>query len=178
MTPLRTTIALMIMMVCVLIVAGCIWQPPAENCTSNISVNVTPLTSVVTPVQTQCAPPVETSLPVWITMNPITDHHLGDVFEVNGTIQQKNWTIETEEKIHVRVDAFSPGLHFYGPEGIASQHISDCEVKTWSYQVNLSRNWPLGEYRIYIYSMNGYGSHTRIFNVTPLNSETLLSGGR
>jgi hypothetical protein len=166
------------MVVFILIAAGCIFQQPTEIQRSNYSVKVSPSPPIITPVQIQCPIPVNTSLPVWMTMNPITDHHPGDVFEINGTIQQKNWTVETEEKIHVLMEYYSPGMHIYGPEGIASQHTSDCEVKTWSYQVNLSRGWPPGEYTIQIYTRNCCGSRVSFFNVTPLDSDISLSGKR
>jgi hypothetical protein len=141
--------------------------------------NVTPFTPVVTPVQTLCPTPANTSLPVWMTMNPIAEHHLGDVFEVNGTIQQKNWTAENAVKIHVQIECSSPGYRLIWPKGIAIQHPSDCEVQTWSYQVNLSGEGPAGECSFFAYTIERDG-HSRyaIFNVTPRNSDISVGGER
>ncbi len=71
------------------------------------------------------------------------------------------------------MECFGRGFRIIKPSGIAIQHPSDCEVKTWSYQVNLS-GCPAGaEGHIYAYNMEEGGvSCSALFNITPLDSDT------
>jgi hypothetical protein len=104
------------------------------------------------------------------------DHHIGDIFEVNGTIQQKNWTVENALKIQIEMDC-----HYYGriesyrtiwPAGTAIQHPSECDVKTWSYQINLSSHrYPIKKCEFSAHTMepDRFDSYA-FFNITPLNS--------
>ncbi len=172
-------VAIVLLIIGTILIAGCTFPAGSENHTNNVSVNVTTSVSTSTPSQTQCPVPVKTNCSVWLTMNPIADHHTGDIFEVNGTIQQKNWTVENAAKIHVEMECYSIG-HLSSdrtiwPKGIALQHPSDCEVKTWSYQVNLtSSNHP--ECDFYMYTFEDCGGRRARFNVTPLNYEISFNG--
>ena len=169
-----------IIIVCIIFVTGCISSQPAiENRTNNISVNVTTFTSSATPVQTQCPVPMRGCplCPVWLTINPIADHHIGDIFEINGTIQRKNWTVENADKIQVEIECSSPGYRTIRPkEIIPIQHPSDCEVKTWSYQVHLSYHVPVEECIFSASTMERDRVSTR-FNITPLNSDISVGSG-
>ena len=186
MNPERTIPALIFIMICFLIIAGCIFHPATENRTNNASVNGSTVPLVLTPVQTQCPVPVKTNRSVWLTMNPITDHRLGDIFEVNGTIQQKNRTEKNAVKIYVNMECYIPDYHVFWPKGIATQYPSECEVKTWSYQVNLSKDSPAGEceFEVSAYTkerdateLDGHHRSVR-FNVTPLNSDISVGSER
>jgi hypothetical protein len=168
MAPFRMMSALLLLLVCVLLAAGCIGQPAADNRSNNVSVNVTTFTSSAMTVQTQCPVPVKTNSTIWLTINPIADHHLGDIFEVNGTIHPKNLTVENAVKIYIDIGCYSPGQSVFWPNRSAILHPSDCEVKTWSYKVNLSVDIPAREcmFTVYTKEPDSYHRSTR-FNVTP-----------
>ncbi len=86
MTPLRSVLTLMLLVVCILLAVGCISQPAADTPHGNMPMNVTMFTATETPVETQCPVPVKTNCSVWATMNPIGDRHPGDIFNITGTI--------------------------------------------------------------------------------------------
>jgi hypothetical protein len=177
----QTFVIIVLLIIGIILFAGCTYPASSGNQTNNVSVNVTTPISAITPAQTQCPVPVKTNCSVWLTMNLIADHHPGDIFEVNGTIQQKNWTVENAAKIHVEMECYSNGhLSSYRtiwPKGIAFQHPSDCEVKTWSYQVNLTSYNP-PECDFYIYTLEECGGRSAHFNVTSLNSDISVDGER
>lgn len=62
---------------------GCLGKTAINNSIHNLSDNASAVTSIITPEQTQC--PAQTDVTPWIIINPIRDHYVGDVFEINGT---------------------------------------------------------------------------------------------
>jgi hypothetical protein len=79
MTPSLIMSALLLLVVCVLLAVGCAGNRTAEI--TGATQNSTP--TIITPTQTQC-PPQENTTP-WIRINPVGDHYIGNVFEINGT---------------------------------------------------------------------------------------------
>jgi len=88
MTPTRVTLALMLVMVTVLLAAGCMGELATEKQMSNTTEPVTNTPAVVTitlitPVSTECSAPVNGSH--WIKINPISEIHRGDQIFITGT---------------------------------------------------------------------------------------------
>jgi hypothetical protein len=120
-----------------------------------------------------------TNYTVWLTLNRVEDHHTGEIFEINGTVQQIN-EYNVNEKVvvdiitdHVYFESSAGRVSVHGKifEGFANVQTNNCEVKPWSIFVNLSSNlWP-GQYRIEARTSQNYVSKT--FNITSSISEPL-----
>jgi hypothetical protein len=85
--PVCAAVALCIVLVGVLLAAGCASQSAVTNQTSNTTVTVTtaPLvatTSLITPIPTACPHPANGSY--WIKINPISEIHRGDQIFITG----------------------------------------------------------------------------------------------
>jgi hypothetical protein len=167
MTPLRTTFTFLLVLTCVLIIAGCIWQQPAENRTSNISMNVTTFTPVITSVQTSCLPQKNTT--PWIAINPISDYYVGEVFEINGTT---NLGADENISIDIIQSYFSPKGqdYFTGFHGHSRIIGSDCGVNKWSISVNLSEFIPF-EYFVHVSEANEMINCSAVFKVFESSSK-------
>jgi hypothetical protein len=88
MNPFRVTIALVLVMVAVLLVAGCTGGHTMNPPVSTISATTLPVTpgmtaAPVTPVPTICSP--QTNGSYWIRIDPVGDVRKGDAFRINGT---------------------------------------------------------------------------------------------
>jgi len=122
--------------VCILITTGCVSQNKTGN-TSGISANATDPTLV----QTLC-PPIPANATPYIIINPIGDHRIGDIFEINGTTN-----LGADKKIHIQIS----GPMFGGPhgsvrpdnftflniEGFVETQPGTCGTTKWSYSVTL-----------------------------------------
>jgi hypothetical protein len=80
-----TAIALMLVLIVMLqLAAACVSrQPVFDNTTANGTASVNSSTLITQVVQTPCSPS-ENATP-YIIINPIGNHTVGDVFEINGT---------------------------------------------------------------------------------------------
>jgi len=142
MTPLRVMYALLLVlvMICILISAGCISQPATENRTRNASVSAPIITPVVTPVQIQCPP--QKDITPWIIINPVSNHYVGDVFEINGTTnlkEKEELFFNVYEPPHTTPYQISPATRIYsGEEGVTEIMKNDCRPNIWSFLVNTS----------------------------------------
>jgi hypothetical protein len=155
MTPIRVTLALMLVIVAVLLAAVCVQEQPAGvgKVEANGTVTNTTIPAVVPLNHTECPQPVSlerSNYSMWIKMNPVSDHVAGDEFDINGTIQRKNQS-EDFEKIYLIIERF--GAHTgRGPqivfEGVVDHYSGDCQVKPWSIHVTLSENLPSGRYDV------------------------------
>jgi hypothetical protein len=87
MTPLRTTLALMLMIVAMLLAIGCVGENKAPNDMvgqiSDPHTEIPTITSTVTVTPTPCRSLNTTGN--WICISPIGDHAIGEKFWVNGT---------------------------------------------------------------------------------------------
>jgi len=136
MTRIHTKIFIFFIVVCILITTGCVSQNKTGN-TSGISANATDPTLV----QTLC-PPIPANATPYIIINPIGDHRIGDIFEINGTTN-----LGADKKIHIQIS----GPMFGGPHGSVRPdnftflNIGDfvetqpgtCGTTKWSYSVKL-----------------------------------------
>ena len=85
---------------------------PDNNYMKNIS-------SVTTTSSTISVPDISTSSritsPFWIRINPIADHHIGDIFEINGTTN-----LGAREKLYYSIDRISHIVPIACPTGYGS----------------------------------------------------------
>jgi len=133
---IHTNMFIFFIVVCILITTGCVSQNKTGN-TSDISANTTNPTLV----HTLC-PPVSVNATPYIIINPIGDHRIGDIFEINGTTN-----LGADKKIHIQIS----GAMFGGPHGSVRPdnftflNIGDfvetqpgtCGTTKWSYSVKL-----------------------------------------
>lgn len=171
--PVCITVALCIVIGSVLLVAGCIERQPAfGNSTANETVTSTPSTLITQTVQTQCISVSGNSTP-WIIINPISDHYVGDVFEINGTTD-----LEVNNLITVNVYQ----SHFIRtPRNISYDYTGlwknitiqgdHCGINTWSFTANISDFNP-EEYFAEVTSINPSATNRSVFKV--LNASTSL----
>ena len=139
MNSIRVTLVLIIIIIGMLLATGCIGQPSSGNITANTTVTVSPLVLITQPVQTHC--PSSRNITPWIIINPIGNHVIGDVFEINGTTN-----LGIDEKILVYVagrvlSAPYPGVAgtTYGTNGTARIWCGDSGINSWNFSVNSSR---------------------------------------
>jgi hypothetical protein len=88
MRPIHAAVALCIVLAGVLLVAGCMTKPAAENQMSNITVAVTSAPTIIAtthimPIPTMCPLPANGSF--WIKINPISNVSMGNPVFINGT---------------------------------------------------------------------------------------------
>ncbi len=134
----RVTYTLMLILLTVL-VSGCMLPQGAVNETSITAINVTKISSTpiiepVTPlftIQTQC--PVGKNTTPYITINPVGDHYLGDVIEINGTTNCEMGEVQTWVKDIV----FRPGCQNRKPIRWRMSLLRWCHNKRPDYSGNL-----------------------------------------
>ena len=142
-----SNIRLILILICILI--GCIIF---VGCTSQQSTGSTttgtPVTTNSPPIATSetVCPPSENATP-YIFINPISNHTVGDVFEINGTT---NLGIDSKIVLSI-AETLNPGItpadyRYSGTSGCVTIHRNMCGPNYWSYSVNLSGYHP---YRIY-----------------------------
>jgi hypothetical protein len=147
--------------VCVLTTAGCISQNSPSNTTGSSVTN----TPVLTVVPTQC-PPVSGNATPYIIINPIGNHTVGDVFEINGTTNldvDAKIDVGIRERLSSRGDSDNPsGLH-----GRVTLQKNPCGPNFWSYSVNTS-GWHYG----YPAPLKYYASVGMAPGITPPYNQT------
>jgi hypothetical protein len=164
--PVRTMPALIFIMICVLTVTGCISQPGTGNRTDNISVNVTTFTPFITPVQIQCLPQKNTT--PWIIINPVSDHYVGDLFEINGTT---NLGVNNAIKIEIYQSHFYteakylPHIYTNLWENV-TVHGGYCGTNKWLFSTNTSSLLP-DEYFVDVTSVNLLVKNRSVFTLYP-----------
>lgn len=131
MNQLRSTLALLLLVVYVLLAAGCVGNRTAEITMATHSSTPT----IITPIQTQCLPQENTT--PWIHINPVSDHYVGDMFEINGTTNLgindplSFWI--TRRPIRTRIPS-----QVYEIRGIVRTQSRDCDTNVWSFSINTS----------------------------------------
>jgi hypothetical protein len=129
-----------IMLVVLLFATGCIEQPAYGNVTAAPdTATVSSSTAILQPVQTQC--PLSGNTTPWIIINPISNHYIGDVFEINGTT---NLGIDEKVLVYVTGRVLSvpyPGVAgtTYGTNGTARIWCGNSGINFWNFSVNSSR---------------------------------------
>jgi len=128
-------------------------------------------------IPTDTPRPVSTlKLNFYITINPVGEHHVSDIFEINGTTN-----LPIDSKITVRI--FSPYRQL-APEpnqneilypirdlkGVAKITSGDQGRNTWSYEVNLSGFDTRAQYYAFI-----DGNLTEV-DILPPQSDKLTAG--
>lgn len=89
MTSFRVTLALVLVMVSMLLVAGCAGERPVNNQPVNVTITAAPpvptslMTTPVTPVRTICT--VYENKSFWITIHPIGSIERGETLWISGT---------------------------------------------------------------------------------------------
>jgi hypothetical protein len=186
MTPSRTVLLSISLTMVFFVIAGCISQPAAENRTSNATVNVTTIPPVATPTQTICPIPIDFNkrkITTRVFMNPIRDQHIGDIIEINGTIQTKNGVVDNKTiQVYIFSSYILPrgGIRYDVFRGYANIQPGECEVKTWFVFINLTTRiggYPLypGEYLLSAQTSDDTSNF--LFNITE-PSPTVLTGGK
>jgi hypothetical protein len=157
----RKILLTLLLIVGILLCAGCISQPSAENRTSNASVSDLIITPALTPVQIPC--PVQKNGTPWIAINPFSDHYVGEIFEINGTT---NLGAGENISIDIIQSYFSPkGQDYFTGFHHHSKIIGgDCGVNRWTILVNLSEFIPF-EYFVYVSDPNQMINCSAVFRV-------------
>jgi outer membrane murein-binding lipoprotein Lpp len=131
-------VTVMLLIIGTILIAGCTFPADSENHTNNVSLNVTTFTAAATSLQTQC-PQSGNSTP-WIIINPVGNHYLGDVFEINGTtnvgINKKILYHIGRPPIPMPTGAPSPNLTV--TDGLAKIMDNGCNEQRWSFLLNTS----------------------------------------
>jgi hypothetical protein len=123
--------------------AGC-FETKIANQTGNVSAIGTPPAMITQPVFTLC-PPFGNATP-WIIINPITSHHVGDVFEINGTtnlgVDKKMMINVDEERLMGTGPYDNPEIRlkytYTDLQGYVNIRGGECGINSWSYPVNLT----------------------------------------
>jgi len=135
MNRIHTKILIFFIIVCILTTTGCVSQNKTGN-TSGISANATDPTLV----QTLC-PPIPANATPYIIINPIGDHRIGDIFEINGTTN-----LGANEKIQIQISgpmlsgphgSVRPENAFLNIVGFVETRPGTCGTMKWSYSVKL-----------------------------------------
>jgi hypothetical protein len=128
---------ILLLIVCTSICAGC-FETKTGNQTGNVLATGTPATMITQQVSSLCPPPGNAT--PWIIINPIGNHYIGDVFEINGTTN-----LRTEEKINVAISGIVIGAPYpgipgptKGSLGMAKIRGGDCGINVWFYTANTS----------------------------------------
>jgi len=135
-------VTLISLIICISINAGCIQNSSEKHVADTLSIQMTPVTEN-TVVPTPTHPIVNSSL--YITLNPVGIHHIGDVFEINGTT---NLPVGSVIKIHIYAQNIHtmptgyPQTVTLAPtpafDGIATIRKGNRGVNIWSFQANIS----------------------------------------
>jgi hypothetical protein len=163
--PVSAAVALMIELLVILLAAGCTGQPDFRNNTTNDTPITIPSVLVTQPVQTQCLQTGNAT--PWIIINPINNHYIGDVFEINGTTN-----IGIDEKILIMIYGRPipipyPGVPvpLNGLYGLCKAQQGDCGINIWSYSANTSEfNTP--DYFVRVGTENWTIENTTLFSVS------------
>ncbi len=147
-----------------IIIAGCV--------TPNILKNTTTL-------PTQC-PPTSANATSYIIINPIGNHIVGDVFEINGTT---NLDVNSTIKIGIGVPPSSGGSpprisYYYSTiTGYATLQNATCGSNSWLYSVNLSGFHAPIKYLLTVWEEPNYSAtNTTRFFVNPDQTKPLVNG--
>jgi hypothetical protein len=169
MIPLRTTLALLLL-AAVLLAAGCtagqvgsVWNNIGN---SRIMITTVPPSS---PIPTITACPSQENSSLWIQINPVSDHYVGDIFEVNGTT-----TCNVKEKILIQIYQSSILLprgqdHYTSLNGFIIIKNGTCGLNTWAFSSNLSGFLP-NEYLIEVKSVNQTVTNQTYFIVNAIQT--------
>jgi hypothetical protein len=106
MASLQTMVVLMLIIVAMLLAAGCVGQAENGKIAGNITLPVPITSSIPTPIQIE--PSQVPQEGYWINIDPISDKYTGEVFTITSTT---NLSVGTE----VLVQVYS-GKHFNGPK--------------------------------------------------------------
>ena len=173
MTRIHTKILIFFCIVCVLLTTGCFSQNPNLNSSGSNGTN----TPVLTVVPTQC-PPASGNTTPYIIINPIGNHTVGDVFEINGTT---NLGVDSKIVLNLQEQLVSslPAKYYplSGTFGCVTIQKNRFGPNSWSYPVNLSGYQPW-KYITEIWEESNYTAtyNTTRFSVYP-NQVQPLPGG-
>ena len=135
--PESVAVVLMLVMVAVLLAAGCAGQPTSSNTTANYSVTVAQSILITQPEQSTCS--ISGNTTPYIIINPTGTHNARDIFEINGTTNLKRG-----ERLSVFVYQSPPSPNkkypseFTDVRGHAIVQQGDCTMNTWIFSDNLT----------------------------------------
>ncbi len=135
---IQTKIFLFFCMVCVLMTMGCTSQNAPQNSSGSSGTN----TPVITLIQHPCPPAAGNATP-YIIIKPISNHTVGDIFEINGTT---NLGVDSKNvlNLHEQIVSSLP-FDYYpisGTFGCVTIQKNQCSPNSWSYFINLSGYHP------------------------------------
>lgn len=134
----QTIVTVLLLIIGTIFIAGCVVSPVPENRTTIATSAIATLTTPSVP--TQC-PPESGNVTPYIIINPIGNHTVGDVFEINGTT---NLGIDSKIVLNLRglialqssqSDTSNP---YAGPFEYVTIQQNRCGPNSWSHPVNLS----------------------------------------
>jgi hypothetical protein len=169
MTSHRVTLALVLVMVVVMLAAGCAGQQASGNLTANSTVNDNSSVLVTQTVQTRCPPQENTTH--WIRINPIRHYYIGDVFEINGTTN-----IGINDSLSYWISKM-PTLDRNGHYGDAIRGIVrtqnlDCNTTRWSFLINTTEFSP-GDYDVVVGTENMTDADWNLFALADKNLKSI-----
>ena len=179
----RSLVCLWIFCITFLVCAGCVSTPPHEE---NVDTKSIPLKIVTERYQPALSPElsnviinstINTSSPYWITIDPISDHTIGDKFTVRGTTN-----LNKSERLYITVSEswFRDVRHRYqcGGEGnlramaFINTYPRKNGINLWNFSIDTA-GFPTETYDVEIYgelhdvsvqaSFNLTGNSSRIF---------------
>jgi hypothetical protein len=163
MTLVRSIFTLAFFVMCVMLVAGCAGSQGGEKSISRVGVD-TPLTYFASPIETGCL--AQENQTRWIQINPVSDHNIGDVFEINGiTNIEGNNSIsvkiyQTHFSTHPKNSPY-PFTSLFGNVTVQGDH---CGPNNWSFLTNTSSLLP-DEYFIEVRSENQLALNRSVFKL-------------
>jgi hypothetical protein len=138
----QTIVIVLLLIIELIFIAGCVAPNILRNRTT---------------IPTQCSPEYGNVTP-WIIINPISNHVIGDVFEINGTTnlgvdKKLKITVNEERKTGVGPYDFPVWNYTYtDSRGYVTMNGGDCEINSWAYQVNLTEFHGQKIYSVNVYS--------------------------
>jgi hypothetical protein len=171
MTPLRHALAMLLLVICVLLAAGCISQPAAENPNTNASDNTTAPLHMTTQAT---IPPIQNSREsgndetYWIKIDPIGDHVVGDKVLVTGIT---NLPIGDEIIVDIYPATFAPTekerLKADGTEPTPIKVMKGMTGNnTWVYRVFDTTHSKKDTYLVTAISITNHTTTTQLFNLS------------
>ncbi len=160
MNSLRTITPAIFLLACV-VFTGCIGQPALDNNMNIQSANASMFTPKITTSLTQCLPKMNTTL--WVRINPVNDHHIGDVFEISGSTNfDNNYNLSywiSRQPLRLRLPS-----EIYEIRGFVKSQNRDCDFNIWSFLVNTSELGG-GNYNVVVGDENMTISDWKMFNL-------------
>lgn len=134
----QIVVTVVLLIIGMILIAGCIVSHSPENRTTISTSAIATLTPQSVP--TQCPPESGNATP-YIIINPIGNHTVGDVFEINGTTNlgvDSKIVLSLRGLIALQASQSDTSSPYAGPVEYVTIRQNICGPNSWSLPVNLS----------------------------------------